>query len=73
MASATMRIINEAYEKAPSFFWGKSGKWVLGGLIIDLAGEGGVHGEGYEYLVPAFWGYSEEALGYGVEFRLNPQ
>ncbi len=33
MASETVRIIREAREKAPSFFWGKSRKWILGGLF----------------------------------------
>jgi transcription initiation factor TFIIIB Brf1 subunit/transcription initiation factor TFIIB len=33
MASEAVRIIREAYEKAPSFFSDKSRKWVLGGLF----------------------------------------
>jgi len=33
MTSETVRIIREAHEKVPSFFWDKSRKWLLGGLF----------------------------------------
>jgi transcription initiation factor TFIIIB Brf1 subunit/transcription initiation factor TFIIB len=42
IASETARIINEAIEKAPSFFWGKSRKWILGGLFYLLGRRIGV-------------------------------
>jgi transcription initiation factor TFIIIB Brf1 subunit/transcription initiation factor TFIIB len=32
-ASEAVRIIREAHEKVPSFFWDKSRKWLLGGLF----------------------------------------
>jgi hypothetical protein len=42
IASETVRIINEANEKAPSFFWGKSRKWILSGLFYLLGRRIGV-------------------------------
>jgi transcription initiation factor TFIIIB Brf1 subunit/transcription initiation factor TFIIB len=36
MTSEAVRIISEAYEKTPSFFCGRSRKWVLGGLFYLL-------------------------------------
>jgi hypothetical protein len=36
IASETIRIVGEAHEKAPSFFWGESGKWVFGGVFYLL-------------------------------------
>jgi transcription initiation factor TFIIIB Brf1 subunit/transcription initiation factor TFIIB len=33
IASETVKIIREAHEKQPSFFWDKSRKWLLGGLF----------------------------------------
>jgi transcription initiation factor TFIIIB Brf1 subunit/transcription initiation factor TFIIB len=33
ITSETVRIIREAHEKEPSFFWDKSRKWLLGGLF----------------------------------------
>jgi len=41
VASESVRIITEAYEKAASFFGSKSKEWVLGGLFY-LLGQRGV-------------------------------